>query len=307
MILIVDPANDRGISELYKNLKNEGSPVEASIVINEKLLAIIAKEAIEVLIYHAGGRAGITINEVYENIDQLLSHRGDKNSFIYLSGGPDYRAIGSKKGLKLTSPVTQFTKDINKMVSQRGTYYDSLKEYCKRKVGRRYFSYFLHLFLSLDIDMQALEATKDQEGYLNNMYTDLEKLYKSGEYKDGEIDEHYRRKLYTLWRHLGAFLESNQTPLPDVKDLVPINNPSNNLLKLAGFENGNREKSPIYKFFESLDIAKKNDMDVTAEDLCKPFNLVIEVNGKKEEIKSLHNWYCALASCLSEAEGCEGK
>jgi len=131
-----------------------------------------------------------------------------------------------------------------------------------------------------------------------------------GMFENRESDEHYRQKLYDLWHLLGKkyyLRQIGKNASSKVENLTPIDNPHDDLLKLAGLSNGNPKGFAIYTFLESLDTGKKDDRDITAEDLCKPFNLVIEVNGKKEEIKSFHNWYCALASCLRGAEGCEGK
>jgi len=162
-------------------------------------------------------------------------------------------------------------------------------------------STILHLFLPLDIDMQAMKTTKNPKDYLNDMYADLEDLYNLDKYKGRDKNDHYRQKLYDLWDLLELSKENKRRASPEAKKLTSIGIPDA-LLKLAGLSNGNPKESPIYKFLGVLDTGKKDDMDVTAEDLCKPFNLEIEVNGKKEEINSFHNWYCALASCLRGAE-----
>ena len=168
-----------------------------------------------------------------------------------------------------------------------------------RKDRQKAFLDILHIFLPLDIYMQALETAEKKDDYLKDMHTDLEKLYDSEKYMDKEKKEHYRQKLYDLWFLLEPSKENERRASPEAKKLTSIdNNPPDNLLKLARLGNGIPEESPIYKFLGVLDTG----MDVTAEDLCKPFNLEIEVNGKKEEIKSFHNWYCALASCLRGAE-----
>ncbi len=158
--------------------------------------------------------------------------------------------------------------------------------------------YLLHLFLPLDIDMQALKATENQEGYLNNMRTDLDEPYKSGKYKDGKIDEHYRQKLYDLWFLLKPSEENKERASPEGIKLTPINNPHDDLLKLAGLGNGISEESPIYKFLESLDERKTKAINY----LLEPFESsdLKECDGK--EINSFHDWYCALASCLRGVE-----
>ena len=215
-----------------------------------------------------------------------------------------FKHISEAEPYKQIKELAEVLKsDINKAKEM----FDNLCEYIKKKSTELTPAFLLHLFLPLDIDMQALQATKNPKDYLNDIYTDLDKLYKSGKYKEGKIDEHYRQKLYDLWYLLEPSKENNRRASPEAKKLTSTDNPHDDLLKLAGLSNGKSEEFPVYNFLESLDTRKKDDMDVTAEDLCKPFNLEIEVNGKKKEINSFHNWYCALASCLSEAEGCEGK
>ena len=167
----------------------------------------------------------------------------------------------------------------------------------------------LHLFLPLDIDMQALEIIKDDPGEVKKYLWGDKDRDIEGMFESREGNEHYRQKLYDLWHLLGKqdyLRQIGKKASSKVERFTPIDNSSPLLQKLAGLDDDPKE-SPVYNFLESLDTGKKDDRDVTAEDLCMPFNLKIEVNGKKEEIKSFHNWYCALASCLRGAEGCEGK
>jgi len=161
----------------------------------------------------------------------------------------------------------------------------------------------IHLFLPLDIDMQALETTENKESYFNDMYADLEELYKSGKYKYGKSDEHYRQKVYDLWYLLDPSPKNKNRASPEAKKLTSIDNPPDALLKIAGLGNRIPEEFLIYKFLEALDGKKTEAINY----FLAPF----ESSGLKgcdgKEIKSFHNWYCALALCLRGAEGCEGK
>ena len=164
----------------------------------------------------------------------------------------------------------------------------------------------IHLFLPLDIDMQALETTENKESYFNDMYADLEELYKSGKYKDGKSDEHYRQKVYDLWYLLDPSPKNKNRASPEAIKLTPIDKPSDDLLKLAELGNGSPKKSPIYKFFESLDERKKdgNDLKEDVDYLLTPFKSS-KLKIGNNEINSFHDWYCALAECLRGEEACK--
>jgi len=167
---------------------------------------------------------------------------------------------------------------------------------------------FIH-FLPLDIDMQALEIIKDDAGKIEKYLwgdKDIEGMFESR-----EGDEHYRQKLYGLWHLLGKkdyLRQIGKKPSSKVEHLAPIDNPSPCIQQLAGLENGNGEESPIYKFLESLDERKKvgNDLKEDVDYLLTPFKS-IELKIGDDEINSFQDWYCALASCLRGAKGCEGK
>lgn len=180
----------------------------------------------------------------------------------------------------------------------------------QEKVIKATTNQILHLFLPIDIDMQALEMIQNDLGKVNKYLWGDKDRDIEGMFEGREGDEHYRQKLYDLWHLLGKkdhLRHIDKNASSKVEIFTPIDNSSPFLQKLAGLDDDDPKESPVYNFLESLDTGKKDDRDVTAEDLCKPFNLEIEVNGKKEEINSFHNWYCALASCLRGAEGCEGK
>lgn len=156
--------------------------------------------------------------------------------------------------------------------------------------------FLLQLFLPLDIDMQALGAVEDAERYLNDMYTGLKELYELDKYKERDQNKHYRQKLYDLWYLLGLFKENKKMVSPDAKKLTPIDNPSQELLRLAGLELRKSEQSHIYRFLECLDTtnSEAHEHCRSADYLREPFNL--KVNDKP--VRSFHDWYCALALCL---------
>lgn len=190
---------------------------------------------------------------------------------------------------------------------------NNLRRAFKREAGNGVYedlvAFLLHHFLPLDIDMQALKTAEDKKSYLNNMHIDLGELYELDKYyKERDRNKHYRQKLYDLWYLLEPSEENKRRASPEAKKLIPINNPHDDLLKLAGLKNGNPKESPIYEFLESLDKRKKDDNDLKEEldYLLTPF----KSSGLKigdNEIKSFHDWYCALASCLTGKEACKGK
>ncbi|WKZ15481.1 MAG: hypothetical protein QY317_16425 [Candidatus Jettenia caeni] len=138
----------------------------------------------------------------------------------------------------------------------------------------------LRIFLPVDIDMQALEATKDKKGYLADLYRDLESLYESGKNKD----KHFQQKLYDLWYFLKP-VKYKEKASPDAKIFDPIpEDKTENLRLLAGLNCRKPEESPIYKFFESLD---KNNLSP------KSF-----INFKIDENFTFHEWYIKLADEL---------
>ena len=183
------------------------------------------------------------------------------------------------------------------------------KEYKKKNLSKL-FKNLLHLFLPIDIDMQALEIIKDDPGEVKKyLWGDKDRdINIEGMFESREGDEHYRQKLYDFWYLLGKkdyLMQIGKNASSKAKSFTPIDNHSPSIQQLAGLSNEDPKESPIYEFLESIDTGKKGDIHLTAEDLCKSFNFEVEVNGKKEKNKSFHNWYCALASCLRGAEGSE--
>ena len=161
-------------------------------------------------------------------------------------------------------------------------------------------SFLRHLFLPLDIDMQALETTENKNSYLNDIYADLEELYNLDKYKGGDKNDHYRQKLYDLWHLLERSEENKRRASLEAKKLTSIDNPPDALLKLAGLDSGKPEKYPIHQFLESLDKRKKdgNDLAREVDYLLAPFESRKLKGCDGKEINSFHDWYCALDLCL---------
>lgn len=157
-------------------------------------------------------------------------------------------------------------------------------EFCK--------SYLLHLFLPLDIDMQALEilSNKKDNGETIDYLTNAD----DGMLRDKTVN--YKEKLEKARKEIAE--------VPEFKD-----NPV--LKKLLGMDT---EKSKISEFLFLLDEKKQKvinggtieDSDII--DIIAHFSKDggWKVEGAKPEIiTSFHNWYCALAECLRGEEACK--
>lgn len=151
-------------------------------------------------------------------------------------------------------------------------------------------NYILHLFLPLDLDMQALEMIKDDKEKVKKYLWGDSGNKIEGMFQNRKDNEHYRKKLSDLWSKVDELTKSGS-----------INN-INDLRKLVGLDNGKTEESQIYKFLESLDTCKEDDKNVTVAPLCNPFK-EWKINDK--EINSFHDWYCALAGCLKGGRACK--
>lgn len=172
------------------------------------------------------------------------------------------------------------------------------KEYKKKNLSKL-FKNLLHLFLPIDIDMQALEIIKDDPGEVKKyLWGDKDRdINIEGMFESREGDDHYRQKLYDLWHLLGKqdyLRQIGKNASSKVESFTPIDNPSPFLRKLAGLDDDPKE-SPVYNFLESLDTGKKDDRDITAEDFCKPFK---DMKVNDEGIESFPKWYRVLAKEL---------
>lgn len=197
-----------------------------------------------------------------------------------ISGGDDKESELTRWN-KLFKPIAEAIK--YKRVSFFKKRFEHLLDHCNGKPldeipwpGSDTLQKILRIFLPLDIDMQALEAAKDKEGYLSDMYKDLESLYKSVKNKD----EHFRQKLYDLWYFLDPE-KYKEKASHDAKNFDPIPVDKTENLKLhAGFNCKKPEESPVYKFFESLD------------------NKLLGGKFKVNDGYSFHDWYRKLGECL---------
>ena len=128
------------------------------------------------------------------------------------------------------------------------------------------------LFLPLDIDMQALEilAKKKENG------------------KKVKDPKEYLKEMYADNIDYVQKLNKLRAKVNTIGEIEGID--KERFEKLAGISNEN-----VDQFFEKLG-GKKNDPD---EFLGHFWG----ING----VNSFHDWYCALSTCLREAEGCEGK
>jgi len=267
---------------------------------------------VRLIISHIGWRSNWKLENVETACNYLLENI-NQNKVKYelkggISNGPDFQKKGERY-FNFTCYISDCETIIENSLSEEECF-NKFLELSKKKSTEICKARLLHLFLPLDIDMQALEMIQNDPEKVNKYLLGDKDRDIEGMFEGREGDEHYRQKLYDLWHLLGKqdYLgQIGKNASSEVEICTPIDNSSPLLQKLAGLDDYDPKESPVYNFLESLDTRKKDDMDVTAEDLCKPFNLEIEVNGKKEEIKSFHNWYCVLASCLRDAEGCEGK
>jgi len=258
------------------------------------------------------------LTELPEQISRIFCEKGDTTTqFCILMHCPDETVAKMQNQFK-NIPVCRystaipyanmwngFIRPLLEAVTIRQVWeqeFDKLWYFCENKDVSKEINEILHLFHPLDIDMQALKTTENAEAYLNDTYADLEELYNLDKYKERDKNDHYRQKLYDLRYLLDPIKEKEERASAEAKKLTPINNPSDDLRKLAGLENGNREVSPIYKFLESLDERKTEAINY----FLAPFELSGLKGCDGKGINSFHDWYCALDSCLRGA-GSEGK
>jgi len=146
-------------------------------------------------------------------------------------------------------------------------------------------NHLLHLFLPLDIDMQALEilSNKKENEKIINYLTNAD----DGMLRDKTVN--YKEKLKKAQKEIEG--------VPKFKD-----NPV--LKKLLGM---NTEKSKISEFLGLLDKKKQkaiNGGDIEDSEINEIITHFSKDGGWKvkgadpEVITSFHNWYCALAECL---------
>lgn len=144
----------------------------------------------------------------------------------------------------------------------------------------------LHLFLPLDVDMQALEILWDEGksdkakkqkavDYLKEMLTDTT-----------DTDDKFYQKKFTKARTL-----INEMPDGDLKNKIQDKH-------LLGSEE-KKDGAVLHNFLVQLDKLREK---TKGADLCEEDvkNLLEYFN--KQDYKSFHDWYCALAKCLRGKE-----
>lgn len=150
------------------------------------------------------------------------------------------------------------------------------RDYFKNKV----IPYLLHLFLPLDVDMQALEMIKEnkRQEYLEEMYADnisyLQKLHDLQYLVNGK-DNGASKEAKSLLQGQPPFAEKEGMNRDKLSQLSGITN------------------SYVYQFFEILDRKESNP------------NKLLNFNWGIDKVNSLHDWYCALAECLRGEEACK--
>lgn len=315
-IIVIDSSDQRirRVREMFGKYHDHIESVRSVENAIEEYSKIKDKVTTKILIWHVSSSIFEGEQVSYLKIGNITKEYFDKRSdFKYkfaVSNDDQFREYSD--GAKWFS-IDARDWDNFSVLFQKGDAYclthglKNLPEVNKKEQIKKIVSYLLHLFLPLDIDMQALADKKvDKQKYLQEMKHDLADLYKSGEYAGKDKNKHYRQKFYDLWYLLGRkeYLgKIKKSASVKVNSLTPIDNPSNDLLNLSGFDNGDPKESPIYKFLESLDAIKVNGKDLAKvkDYLLEPFkNKGLKIND--EEINSFHDWYCALAKCLRGKE-----
>jgi hypothetical protein len=290
--------------ELIIKFQEEGYRIVESEYVSDELEKDCTEDClIRVLIWHLSS-SSIAFDDVdrvftisdFDKARELLDGCQFSHKFGVTDNKQDY-----KKAFKSTGWFTaveswaelneRFSGDIEKGLEG--------KEEIERDLKR----YLLYIFLPLDIDMQALgEQESNSELYLNEMAADLEELYKYKKYAE-EKRTHYRRKLYNIWRIIGLRSDAGE-PVPEIKELNTAKAIVENkdLHELVG---GGGKDSQIHMFLAHLDERLSTERNTAKVCFCKPFSgYKITVNGKERELRTFHDWYCALASCLHGEESC---
>lgn len=263
---------------------------------------------VRLIISHIGWRSNWNLTNVEAACKLLLNDINEKKVKYELKGGisngPDYRKAGDKY-FDFTCYISDCESIIENSTSEVECF-NKFLELSKKKSTETCIANLFHLFLPLDIDMQALADKKvNKKEYLQEMSNNLEVLYRLKKYDSKNINHHYQQKLYDLWyllrsgiRNKELLVEIEKHASSELKNLTPIDNPSNELLVIAGINNKNPKASRVYKFFESLDARKVEGKDLAeaVDYLCKPF-INIKIKGN-DDITTFHDWYCALAKCL---------
>lgn len=228
------------------------------------------KQDISLIVFHPSLRTGSVPIDLIPLV--VRSIKGWSNAFLLTisSGGQKDCLIPAKNaGSDEAIPIAQFCEIWRTASDDEGRLLNQLIKYSKRTEIESLVIEIPYLFLSLDIDIQALEVldnrkkkreqVKNPQEYLKEMYADnIDYLQKF---------EHLRAKVNELGEIEGINKER--------------------LKELAGYNN-----KGVSQFFEKLK-DKKDDPD---EFLGHTWGI--------EGVESFHDWYCALASCLRGEEAC---
>jgi len=165
--------------------------------------------------------------------------------------------------------------------------FNALVRKTKKKESEIWKSSILKLFLPLDIEMQTL--------------TCLQKQNKTDKINDFLVKETSQGS--TEPSGMLRTISDYEVKLKEIKKIDEIEELKENktLRRLLNMDEGNTE---IVEFFTRLNEAKtkiQNNEEPSYEGIIKYFsNLNWQVDGADPEtIKSFHDWYCAVASCLS--------
>ncbi len=219
--------------------------------------------AVRLIISHIGWRSNWDVDKIDSGCRNLIESLIDNKVSYELKGGvsngPDFQRAADKY-FDFTCYISDCETIIENSRSEEECF-NKFLELSKKKSIERLKSQLLHLFLPLDIDMQALEI-------LNKKKKNGEKAKRSEEY----LAEMYEDKIKYSQKLLD--LQEKAKELPQEIDKDHFN-------KLCGITNEN-----VYKFFEMLD-RKETDHN-------KLLKHKWGING----VTSFHDWFCKLAECL---------
>lgn len=158
--------------------------------------------------------------------------------------------------------------------------FKELCEFIKKKSNENLKAYFLHLFLPLDIDMQALEI-----------------LWNDGEKRKANKHIEYLKEM--LENAIGDHYKSKFDKTKKLIDEITDGKLKTRLLKVIG---GKENNQVLYGFLECVDNLKEKEeysklVDKDVQELHEYF--------KTKGHDSFHDWYCALAECLRREEACK--
>jgi len=246
-------------SHIFQNFRQTYSPdeqhkdnIKVLRTINEENIFLIGRDQPDLTTTCVQDILSSSCNDQSETI--ICTHKGYINT-----GELSQKVIMFSHSDEIGKKLLKFAK---KKIS-----FDSIWNYLEKKSHNSSISQILHLFLPLDIDMQALEilAKKKENG---------EKVKEPNEY----LKEMYADNI----NYLQKFNEL-QAKVKELSEIEGID--KERLEKLAGISN-----QKVSQFFKELD-NKKND----------PYKFLGHSWGI-DGVKSFPNWHRALATCLRGKE-----